>query len=156
MRQLPDQQANKGARMAEYRNYLLLFGLPIVIALPAVAIYTYAQITDDPRLRPLGITREKLSIVEGESEFLSIIVRVDWGRDHVGRMTKEDLHQTIAGTLVFRTDDFYFKFNDVPGTDIKVTFDVGHNSFGPYSPKQLIGGIIPALRALDVTKKARS
>ena len=61
----------------------------------------------------------------------------------------------IADTLFIYTDDFAITVNDVPGTDVGVTFRVGANEYGPLAPDNMMDGIIPSLIALDMTKKAR-
>jgi hypothetical protein len=143
--------------MARNRRYALLFAIIACAALPATSAYVLYEVTDNPTLRPLGITQESLAAVEGGvSEGVSIVVSVDWGADRVGGMTQNELREIISGTLSRRTDSFMVRFQDVPGADVGVTFSVGVNRYGPFPKERMIDGIMPSLIALDATKKARS
>jgi len=141
--------------MNSSRNYIFLFVFCIFLALPAAGVNVLYYLTKDPSLRPLGITREKMAEVDGQTEFISIFVHVDWGRERTGGTTKADLRQMVSDAFFHRTDDYIFKFKDVPGDEIGVTFVIGPNRYGPYPPSRIIEGIVPALVALDMTKKAR-
>lgn len=140
--------------MTGYRNYLFLFAIYGILALPAAGVLVLYYFTKNPNLQPLGITREKLADVEGQTDYISIFVHVDWGQDRTSGMTKSDLRETIANVFSHRTGSYVFKFKDVPGDAIGVTFVVGPNRYGPYPPFRMIEGIPPALIALDMTLKA--
>lgn len=137
------------------RRYILVIAILLLTGLPATGAYFLYVFTKNPSLRPLGISQEKLAAVEGPAKSVSIQVHVDWGSDRTGAVTQADLRKLISGTLSTRTEDFIFEFNDVPGDQIGVTFVVGANRYGPFPPGRLIEGIVPALAALDMTKRAR-
>ena len=141
--------------MDDFRYIIIITAICIFLALPATGMLVLYYFTNDPSLRPLAITREKLADIDGQSEYTLIFVHVDWGQERKGGVTKAGLRAMIADTLLLRTDDYIFKFKDVPGDEIGVTFVVGPNRYGPYSPAQAINGIVLALVALDMTKKAR-
>ncbi|MDJ0825070.1 MAG: hypothetical protein QNJ16_06150 [Rhodobacter sp.] len=141
--------------MASDRQTPWLFALVVVAALPAIGAYLYYHYTKDPLLQPLGITRESLAEIEGPTEFVSIITHVDWGRDVSDTLSRNKLRELVRSAFATRTDDVVFRFNDVPGDEIEITFVVGPNRFGPYRPSQLIDGVIPSTVALQMTRKAR-
>ncbi len=141
--------------MESARQYIRLFFVIAVLSLPTSAALLYHHVTKDPFFRPLGITKEQLASVAGQTEFVSIAVHVDWGGERAGGTTRAELRKLISDTLYTRTDDYFFKFRDVPGKRIGVTFVVGPNRYGPYPPARLIDGIGPALAALKMTKKGR-
>jgi|UPI0005C4DA30 hypothetical protein len=142
--------------MTSKRRYALLFAIIACAALPATSAYVLYEVTDNPTLRPLGITQERLASVNGgPSEGVSILVRVDWGADRRDGITQRELREIIASTLSSRTDSFVFQFEDVPGSEIGITFSVGVNSYGPFPKERMIDGIMPSLIALDATKRAR-
>jgi hypothetical protein len=140
--------------MNRYSIYIFLFAACLVVTLPALGLGVLSYFTNNPYPRPLAITREKLAGIEGQTQFISIFVYVDWGRERTGGATKADLSQMISNTLEFRTSDYVLKFKEVPGDGIDVTFVVGPNRYGPYPPGRMIEGIVLALAALDMTKKA--
>lgn len=137
------------------RRYVLLSVIILCTALPAISAYMLYVFTQNPTLRPLGITKEKLVQREGTGGALAIRVSVDWGQDQGPEASKLELRDVIAETLFIYTDDFAISVKDVPGTEVGVTFRVGPNVYGPMPPEQMMDGIIPSLIALDMTKKAR-
>jgi len=137
------------------RKYVPLMAILTVVTLPAILMTIAFYITENPTLRPLGVTQEKLAVLEGQTNSIAIYVYVDWGRDRTGTATKADLHKMVSDVLVRRTDNYVFRFNDVPGDRIGVTFVVGPNRYGPYPPARILDGIIPALVALNMTLDAK-
>lgn len=137
------------------RRYGLLFVIVLCTALPAISAIVLYKITDDPTLRPLGITRERLAFEEGETNSVSILVSVGLGQDRPPGPDEADLRRLIGGVLATHTNDFVIRFNEQSGTEIGVTFVVGPNRYGPYATNQMLDGIVPALIALDMTKRAR-
>ncbi|WP_424970111.1 hypothetical protein [Dinoroseobacter sp. S76] len=137
-----------------HRRYNPLLTIIVCTALPATSAYLLYKYTDNPTLRPLGITKEQLVRVPGEASSIAIRVNVDWGRDQPPGASQSDLRQIIANTLFNFTDDFVIKFREVPGADVGVNFAVGANSYGPFAPDRMIDGIVPSLMAWDATKTA--
>ncbi len=141
--------------MGDYRYVILIIAICLILTLPAAGVGVLYYYTNDPSLRPLAITREKLADIDGQTEYTLIFVHVDWGQEREGGMTKAEFRAMISDTLFFRTDDYIFKFKDVPGDEVSVTFVVGPNRYGPYPPARAIDGIVNALVALDMTRNAR-
>ncbi|ABV92828.1 hypothetical protein Dshi_1086 [Dinoroseobacter shibae DFL 12 = DSM 16493] len=141
--------------MDSSRRYILLSVIILCAALPAIGAFLLYFVTQNPTLRPLGLTKEQLVEFEGDAEALAIRVTVDWGRDQVPEARKAELRALIADRLIIYTDDFAITMRDVPGDRVGVTFKVGANEYGPMAPEQMMDGIIPSLIALDMTKKAR-
>ena len=139
--------------MSASRRYLMLLAIVLIVALPGGGAYLYYYLTDDPLLQPLGLTRERLAEIEGQTEFLSIMVHVDWGQDRAGGITQVEFRDLLRVAFSTRTDEIVFKFNDVPGHDIAVTYVVGPNRFGPYAPGEMVQGIHPSWVAFEMTKK---
>lgn len=137
------------------RRYVMLSVIILCTALPAVGAYGLYFVTQNPTWRPLGLTKEALVQLEGDSAALAIRVSVAWGEDHASEVSKVELREWIAETLFIYTDDFAISVRDVPGSEVGVTFRVGANVYGPMRPDQMMEGIIPSLIALDMTKKAR-
>jgi len=143
--------------MTSNRRYAYLFAVIACAALPATSAYVLYEVTDNPTLRPLGITQERLATVSaGRADGVSILVEVAWGADRTEGMSQRELRQTIADTLAPRTDSFVVRFDEVPGREVGITFRVGVNSYGPFPKERLIDGIVPSLIALDATKRSRA
>ncbi len=140
--------------MTRTRQYMLLSAVIITLVLPAAGAFWLYYYTKNPYWRPLGITREKLAAVSREAKYVAISVVVDWGRDRMGGLSQDQLRAQISATLNMRTDDYFFRFREVPGNDIGVSFSVGPNLYGPYPPDRMIEGISPALEALEMTRNA--
>ena len=131
----------------------MLIGLIICVALPAGGALALYYFTGNPLLRPLGITQEKLADVDASPENASIMVEVKWGRDHKGRLTQSDVRCHVADAFKTNTDDFFFRFLEVEGETIGISFVVGSNRYGPYPPGRIINGMIPSLVALEMVKQ---
>ena len=134
--------------------YLLL--VPVALAIPAIGLVVVGKVTDNPYLQPLGLSREKLATSGEIPETVAIIVQVDWGEDYPGAVTQYALQETISHNLTFRTDEFVFLFNDVPGDRVGITFKVSHNEYGPFSPNGWLDGMVTALIALQAVEKSRA
>ena len=141
--------------MLARRRYTLLFVIVFLTALPGGGAYLFYHFTKNPLLQPLGLTRERLAEIDGEAQYISIIVHLEWGRDYDGEMSHTELREIIRTAFYNRTDEVVFKFREVPGDEIGVTFVVGPNRYGPYAPHEMIEGIVPATVALEMLKDAR-
>ncbi len=137
------------------RRYTMLFVIVFLAALPGGGAYLFYHFTKNPLLQPLGLTRERLAEIEGEGQYISIIVHLEWGRDYAGEMSHTELREIIRTAFFNRTDEVVFKYKEVPGDEIGVTFVVGPNRYGPYPPNRMIDGIIPSTVALEMLKEAR-
>ena len=142
--------------MAAKRRILILLAVILIPALPAAGSLLFYHFTKNPLLRPLGITREKLAEMDGQTDFLSIMVHIDWGEEQTDGPSKSQVREFISDVFSTRTDEVAFKFTDVPGDDMAITFVVGPNRYGPYPPDQMIEGVIPSTIALEMTKKVRA
>lgn len=129
---------------------LVLPALILAVALPATSAYTYYRATRDPTLRPLGVTKEEIAANAGEEHALDITVQVDWGRDTEFGVPPDELERALSRSLQAFDADHHFRFKDVPGDDVLVTYIVGYNRFGPYHPTQAAAGIRSALTALQM------
>ena len=142
--------------MSAVQRYIMVAVFILVVALPGGGAFLYYHFTKDPLFQPLGITRERLAELEGQTEFVSIGVHVGWGRDRTEGMTKTKLRELVAYAFAPMIDEIYFKFEDVQGEEIGVTFVVGPNRYGPYPPNGIVEGVVPASVALRMTQRAHA
>jgi len=130
------------------RLNLLLPAIIVAVALPGSVAYMYYRSTGDPTLRPLGITREELAATISDEHVLDITVQIDWGRETDFVTPKEEVERVLSRALRAVDVDHHFRFSDVAGTEVTITYVVGYNQFGPYRPSQAADGIRAAISAL--------
>jgi len=136
-------------------KFLFLFTMYFILAFPALGLLIAYKITDNPLLQPLNLDKDAIADYErGGVAKTSIFVHVNWGVDHPKSSTKNDLQNLVSSAMDNRTDNYVFRFRNVPGNKAEVTFVVGPNRYGPYPPAGMIRGIIPALAALELTERA--
>ena len=75
--------------MSAFQRFVMVSIFILVVALPGGGAFLYYHFTKDPLFQPLGITRERLAELDGQTEFVSIGVHVDWGRDRTDGMTSQ-------------------------------------------------------------------
>ena len=140
--------------MSETNNLIRVIAVIFLLAAPALSIRFVSEYFDAPHLQPLDLTRESIAAVDQGPEgleFARIDVHVGWGREWDGALTPAQLQEAIAKSLEAQTKYYHIKVQEVPGREIGVTFDVGYNSYGPFAPGQIAGGIKSALLALRMT-----
>ena len=125
----------------------------LLLAAPALGFRVLSYFSDDPYLQPLDLTVEGLAKVgDGpESRHTTVEVNVGWGRQYSGAITQDHLKNVIATSLESQTSYYKFRFHDVPGRRINVSFLVGNNRYGPFAPGGMVDGIDAALIALRMT-----
>ena len=135
-------------------NLLRVITVVMCLAAPAVTIHIASDIYNAPYLKPLALTEESVAAAGARSEgetHVTIDVLVDWGSDWAGSATQESFREILAKTLEPQTKLYHIEFEEIPGELIYVTFVVGHNSYGPFPPSQMVSGIQSALVALRMT-----
>ena len=135
-------------------NLIRVITVVLCLAAPAVTIHILSDIYNAPYLKPLALTEESVAAAGARSEgetHVTINVLVGWGSDWEGSTTQESFRQILAKTLEPQTKLYYIEFEEMPGQNIDVTFFVGHNSYGPFPPDQMVSGIQSALIALRMT-----
>lgn len=142
----------KGLKMSGIRQYTLSAILIFSMALPAVGALALYWLTDDPYLRPLGITQEAVERGDDSSDAISIRVSVNYGADRVARPTQRELRQILQDAFAPHTDAFNIDVRRTSGDEISMTFVVGPNRYGPYSPATMVEGMTAALDALKYTQ----
>ena len=134
------------------RINLLLPAIIVAVALPGSLAYLYFKTTGDPTLRPLGITREELAATFSDEHVLDITVQVDWGVDTKFTTPRAEVQRVLSRALQAVNVDHHFRFKDVPGDAVLITYVVGYNRFGPYRPGQAADGIRAAVAALSMER----
>ena len=131
--------------MGQQRGILTIFLLISLITLPTMMSLTYYQITKDPNIRPLGITRESLRAY-GEAGGIGIVANVAWDPGRSGRVTRDDMETALTNAFRGRGMEVWVIFEDSrAGTH--VTYNIGASSIGPYPQSRAAEGISAAVAA---------
>lgn len=141
--------------MNAIRQNAIIFFVISLFAMPALGSLFLYNITGNPYLRPLAISRESLATFDGPTRTISIEVNVQYGVERSVSPSKEKLRQAIIKAFSGHTEAFHFKFVESSGDGIEVTFVVGPNRYGPYPPGSMSKGMIPALEALKYTQEVK-
>ncbi len=128
-----------------------------LLAVPPVALKLLSNFFDNPYLQPLNLTREGLAKVgEVEEEGFGgdrINIIIDWGRARDGGLTRAQVQGAVASALQSQSGYYDFEFRDVPGNGVGITFTVGANRYGPFSPGNVADGMKLALEAQQMSDK---
>lgn len=154
-RRAPDPGHRSGAP----RQIAWVIGLIAVIVFPAAASLIYFQVTKDPSLRPLGVTRAaEQAYARGQAEDgspLEIVVRVYWVPDHAGGHSHISLQDAFLKTFAAKgIDAVSVRF--LPGrTRTTITYVVGKSIIGPIPVEQAAQGVNAAAAAFRMSEADR-
>lgn len=140
--------------MAKHHINLSLPALIVAVALPATSAYLYYHATQDPTLRPLGVTQEELAVTDNAGNTAAINVRLDWGADTTLKLSPEQVQETLTRTLDAFNAEFWFTINPVPGNRVLVSYHVGANEFGPYPIADTTHGLRVAVETQRIIQAA--
>ncbi len=138
--------------MEHFRGFGRVFLIIFLLAAPATSVHIASYFSDDPYLRPLDLTVEKLDAVGERRDGVAYIdVDLYWGRDRQSRQSRADLVDSISSSLRWQTDFFTVKVHETEGSRAGVAFNVGPNRYGPYPPARVAEGLDLALEAMRMT-----
>lgn len=119
------------SRKRRDRNLLFMVAAIVFMAAPATLATAYFLLSGDPSVRPLSASRESEAISQGRALGIEIVARVRWGRRSQAGFDRSELKQMITGAFYSHGAEVRTLFEDVPGTTITITYEVGENVFGP-------------------------
>ena len=137
--------------MDRIRSLVRPLMIVLLLAAPAVVQRIASEFIDVPYLQPLALTVDDFAStgeVLGEGPWIR--VDIDWGSDYEGHLTRAHLRQAIAASLSHQTKRFVLVYHDGPGLAIGISFTVGPNRYGPFSPGAMVSGIDLALAAFGM------
>jgi len=126
--------------------------LILVVALPTGAALLHFQMTNDPTLRPLGLTERGLAESEIQGRAQGVTVLIIRGAENTYPIPNTEIETAIIKSLRARGVEYSVDTETVPGTDIQVFYTIGPNQFGPYSPTNAALGVKAAVAAYNLTK----
>ncbi|MBV1868593.1 MAG: hypothetical protein KUG69_11920 [Marinosulfonomonas sp.] len=140
--------------MATNQINLSLPALIAAVTFPAAAAFLYFQATQDPTMRPLGITKEELAVTDSAGNSSSINVQLNWGEKTTLKHTPKEVQEILSRTLSAFNADFWFTVNTVPGSSVQVSYKVGANFFGPYPIADTTEGIRIAVETQKILQSS--
>lgn len=131
--------------MAAQRNLLYLAAIIAAVVLPSAVALSWFHVTQNPNLRPLGLTREALrAYTGGYGDGAAIVARVT-GADPSGD-NREALTRALINAFGAKGVDLEVKF--LPGTGPPmVSYVIGTSVVGPYPATRAAEGIGAAVEA---------
>jgi hypothetical protein len=132
--------------MPPRQRYTYLILLIAFVTLPTAAALVWYQISRDPNLRPLGVTKQALRAYGGEGEGVEITAVVDWGSPRTGGYTQEQLAQSLTQSFAAKGVDVVIRFRDGQSAT-QVTYVIGKTVLGPYPTARAAAGVAAAVDA---------
>ena len=118
-----------------------MFLIITVVVLPTAMMLSWYHYTQNPHLRPLGITREALREYGVPGAGVEIVAYVD-GPSGRNAQLASDLRASFGSKGV----DVRLVFREAGGAT-RVTYVVGNSTLGPYSTARAAEGIAAAVEA---------
>ncbi len=128
------------------RSIAYVFGIIAVVVLPTAMMLGWYQITRDPNLRPLGITRESLRAFGESGAGVDLVAVVDWVPPRTGGFTQRQLAKDLTASFASKGVEVRVLFRE--GRDAThVTYVIGRTRLGPYPAARAAEGIAAAVEA---------
>lgn len=132
--------------MSQRQSLGYLFLIILVVVAPTVASLTWYQLSKNPSLRPLGITKQALSAYNSVGEGIEIVATVDWVPPRTGNYTQAQLARALTDSFAAKGVEVRIEFR--PGQSAsRVTYRIGKTVLGPYSTARASEGISAAVEA---------
>ena len=135
---------------AKTRNLFYVVVIISLVVLPTALSLGWYEVTKNPNLRPLGVTRQSLDAyarAKGDTgDGVQIIARVAWVPPHTGGYSRKKLERTLVNAFAAKGVDVIVMFEDGDEATT-VTYQVGKSYMGPYSTHRAGEGIRAAVDA---------
>ncbi|GHF01730.1 hypothetical protein GCM10016455_23430 [Aliiroseovarius zhejiangensis] len=127
------------------RGVRLLAVIIGVIALPSVVALAWYHHTNDPTLRPLGITKSALT--EHENATASeVVAHLSWNRAQEAEPS-DTFAQSLVQAFDIKQVDLRVIVTDNTGEATSVLFVVGASRIGPFPKDKAVKGVNAAIMA---------
>jgi len=135
------------------RDNIYLSIAAALIVTPASFMLTWFWLTDDPTLRPLGITERKLVNAGLVASGGPIVTTVRLGAGASLPMSRSDFEASINQAFDLYGLESKFVYASHPGSGIQITYTVGKSRIGAYSLRRAAEGIRPTADAFRMAAK---
>lgn len=139
--------------MQRSRILKALMALFVGIAAPTVLALLYSAISGDPTFRPLGVSHKALLAFENQKTNSGLRIDLIWGAGSALQQEPEAVTNMLANAL--RAHDVEGPIDVVPdnGSNVRVLFHVGQQSFGPYPLAEAGRGVTLAVGVLKFKRQ---
>ncbi|MEC7762711.1 MAG: hypothetical protein VX874_12470 [Pseudomonadota bacterium] len=134
--------------MAKRRNFFYVLVVIALLVTPTAASLGFYVITQDPNLRPLGVTQEALSAyargrIDGQ---VHVVAQIEWVPGNTAGYSQRAFEMALENAFRAKGVEVFVFFHD--GVDrTRVNFRVGRSTIGPFSPAQAARGVTAAVDA---------
>lgn len=118
----------------------------LIVVLPTAIALGWYEVTRDPNLRPLGITREALRDYGVPGAGVDLIAYIDWPAEKTGHPARQKLATDLAASFAAKGVEARLVFRSSNGS-AQVTYVIGKSVIGPYPANQAAEGIEAAIDA---------
>lgn len=132
--------------MHHTRNLAYVLLIISVVVLPTVAMLSWYQLTRDPNLRPLGITREALRAYGDPGAGVDMVAYIDWPTSGYSPNARQRFASEILASFKAKNVEARLEFRDHDGAP-RVTYVVGTSIIGPFSASRAGKGVSAAVDA---------
>jgi len=128
------------------RNLGYLAVVILAVIAPTLVSLGWYQLSKNPSLRPLGITKQALSAYNGGLDGVELVAYVDWVPPRTGNFTKAQLTRDLTTSFAAKGAEARIVFRDGVGTT-RITYVIGQSRLGPYTIARAAEGIVAAVEA---------
>lgn len=128
------------------RNLFYVMAIISVVVLPTALALGWYQISRDPNMRPLALTREALRDYGVPGIGADLFVYVDWPASRATSPARRQLAADLATSFAAKGVEakVILRETDGPG---QVTYVIGKSVLGPYPTARAAEGIAAAVEA---------
>lgn len=139
------------------RDTILVMVVGSLVVLPAFLAMAAYKITQNPALRPLGITIEQM-IEAGQIQDKSLIIaEVTFGSEATTEQSLADYRTAMSNAFAMFQTEARVRFREAEGrSDITIKYIIGHSEIGPYPVSRAAEGIRPAVEAERMVARQRA
>ncbi|MCI2399956.1 hypothetical protein [Aliiroseovarius subalbicans] len=123
-----------------------------VIVLPTAGALLYYYLSNDPTVRPLGITQQSLQAFEtGDVQAFEIVALVSFDDRRSGGVSRRVFATSLMNAFRAKGVNVRVAFKDTGAAGTWVTYQIGPSTVGPFPQSRAADGISAAVEAYRMT-----
>lgn len=140
--------------MAQTRSIGYLVVIILVVIAPSALSLGWYQLSKNPSLRPLAITKQALAAYDGiDGGGTEVIAYIDWVPPRTGNYSQTHLAKALVDSFAAKGASVRVEIREGLG-ETRVTFRVGPTMLGPYATSRASEGINAAVDAFKMERAA--
>ncbi len=132
--------------MLVQRSVTHLIMVIVTVVMPSAVALVWYYFSQDPTVRPLGITQESLRAFNGEMRIYEIVAEVA-GAGRGGTPTAQQIERELTGVFHSKGVAVRVNFLDSNIAGTRITYRIGPSTIGPYPYARAVEGINAAIEA---------